>query len=91
MVSKSYTTANEGIVWTPYVSVSAVHEFDGVNRYSIDDTFFGQTSTRGTSALVDAGVNVKVRNLSFYGGVNWLDGGAMKSFLGGQVGLRYSW
>ncbi|WP_216844806.1 autotransporter outer membrane beta-barrel domain-containing protein, partial [Rhodanobacter sp. L36] len=91
MVSKSYSTANDGTVWTPYVSVSAVHEFNGVNRYSVDDTFFGQTSTRGTSALVDAGVNVKVRNLTFYGGANWLDGGAMNSFLGGQVGLRYSW
>jgi outer membrane autotransporter protein len=90
MVSKSYT-ADTGTLWTPYVSVSAVHEFDGANRYTINDTFFGETSTKGTSALVDAGLNVKVRNLSFYGGANWLDGGAMKSFFGGQVGLRYSW
>jgi outer membrane autotransporter protein len=91
MVSKTYTAADAGTIWMPYVSVSAVHEFDGKNRYTIDDTFSGQTGTAGTSALVTAGVNVTMHKLSFYGGANWLDGGAMKSFLGGQVGLRYSW
>jgi outer membrane autotransporter protein len=91
MVSKSYTAADAGTIWMPYVSVSAVHEFDGKNHYTINNTFSGQTGTAGTSALVTAGVNVTMHKLSFYGGANWLDGGAMKSFLGGQVGLRYSW
>jgi len=25
-----------------------------------------------------------------FGGLNWQDGGALKSFFGGQVGLRYT-
>jgi outer membrane autotransporter protein len=90
MVSKSYT-ADAGTTWTPYVGVSAVHEFDGTNRYTINNTFSGETSTQGTSALIEGGVNVKIRNLSLHGGASWQDGGAMKSFFGGQVGLRYTW
>lgn len=90
MVSKSYT-ADARTTWTPYVGVSAVHEFDGTNRYTINNTFYGETSTQGTSALVEGGVNVKIRNLALYGGASWQDGGAMKSFFGGQVGLRYTW
>ena len=91
MVSKSYNAADQKTVWTPYASLSAVHEFDGKNRYSIDNTFDGQTSIQGTSALIEGGVNVKFHNVALYGGVNWLDGGAQKSFFGGQVGVRYTW
>ncbi|MEO7068059.1 MAG: autotransporter outer membrane beta-barrel domain-containing protein [Rhodanobacter sp.] len=91
MISKSYTTTGAGILWTPYVTVSAVREFNGTNRYTINNTFRGETSTQGTSALVEAGANVKIRNLALYGGASWQDGGAMKSFFGGQVGVRYTW
>ena len=88
MVRKSFGT---GTVWTPYASVNAVHEFDGDNAYAINDTFFGTTSTDGTSALVEGGVSVRTGNLSVNGGLQWQDGGALESFTGGQVSLRYSW
>lgn len=91
MVSKSYSGNDPSVVWTPYASLSAVHEFDGSNRYSVDNTFDGETSTQGTSALVEGGVNVTIHKVALYGGVNWLDGGAQKSFFGGQVGVRYTW
>jgi outer membrane autotransporter protein len=88
MVRKSFGT---GTVWTPYASLNAVHEFDGRNGYAINDTFFGATSTEGTSALVEAGVSVQAGRLSVSGGLNWQDGGALQSFVGGQLGVRYSW
>lgn len=91
MVSKSYNASDKSTVWTPYASLSAVHEFDGDSRYSINSAFDGQTSTRGTSALVEGGINVTFNKVALYGGLNWLDGGAQKSFFGGQVGVRYSW
>jgi len=78
-------------IWTPYVSASAVHEFDGENNFVIDDTFTGTTDTKGTSALVEGGVSVKTGKLEVFAGVNWQDGGALKSFAGGQVGLHYNW
>jgi outer membrane autotransporter protein len=77
--------------WTPYASVNAVREFDGRNGYAINDTFFGATSTEGTSLLVQGGLDIRSGNLSVYGGVNWQDGGTLHSFVGGQMGLRYSW
>ena len=43
------------------------------------------------SVLVEAGVNAQVGLLSFFAGVNWQDGGALQNFLGGQIGIRYSW
>jgi outer membrane autotransporter protein len=91
-VTVSKDIASGSAVWTPYASVSAVREFDGKNTFSIDDNMFsGTTDTKGTSALVEGGVSVKTGKLEVFGGVNWQDGGALKSFAGGQVGLRYSW
>ncbi|MEO6924538.1 MAG: autotransporter outer membrane beta-barrel domain-containing protein, partial [Bryocella sp.] len=90
MLSKDYTSSG-GTVWMPYVSLSAVHEFDGKTSYSVNNNFFGYTDTKGTSALAETGINVQVGKLALYGGVNWQDGGALKSFFGGQAGLRYSW
>ena len=90
-LSRDIATANN-TVWTPYVSASAVHEFDGQNKFSIDNnTFAGQTDIKGTSALVEGGLSVKTGKLEIFGGVNWQDGGALKSFAGGQLGLRYQW
>jgi outer membrane autotransporter protein len=88
-VRKSFDTGRT--VWTPYATLSAVREFDGDYAYSIDGAFFGGTSTEGTSALVEGGLNVRTGNLSFSGGVNWQDGGALESVIGGQLGVRYSW
>ncbi len=83
--------ASGSTVWTPYASVNAVREFDGRNAYTIDGNFSGATSTKGTSALVQGGLTVRTGKLSVFGGVNWQDGGALKGFVGGQIGLRYTW
>jgi outer membrane autotransporter protein len=90
MLSKSYTSAS-GTVWMPYASLSAVQEFDGKNSYSVNNNFFGYTDTKGTSALAETGINIQIGKLALFGGVNWQDGGALKSFFGGQAGLRYTW
>ena len=89
-ISKDIAGSNNA-VWTPYASVSAVHEFDGQNDFTINDTFNGTTNTKGTSALVEGGLSVKTGKLEVFGGVNWQDGGALKSIAGGQVGLRVNW
>ncbi len=78
-------------VWTPYAAVSAVREFDGKNSFSINGNFFGETSAEGTSALVEAGLNVDIGRLSVFGGANWQDGGALESVVSGQLGMRFAW
>jgi outer membrane autotransporter protein len=89
LVSKDVVSGSA--TWTPYASVNAVHEFDGSNTFTIDNVFTGSTSTKGTNALVEGGLNVQMGKLALYGGVNWQDGGALKSFAGGQIGLHYNW
>jgi len=90
MFSKAYTPASSNAVWMPYASLSVVQELDGKNSYAVNNTFFGETDTRGTSALAETGLNVQFGKLAVFGGLNWQDGGALKSFFGGQVGLRYT-
>jgi hypothetical protein len=80
-----------GATWTPYGALSVVREFDGEQGFTIADTFTGHTSTEGTSGMLEVGANVKMGNLDIFGGLNWTDGGAFDSILGGQVGLRYTW
>jgi outer membrane autotransporter protein len=89
--SKSFVAANGGAVWTPSFAVSEVREFDGKNQYSVNNAFFGETSTRGSSALAEAGIDGKFGPLSIYAGLNWQDGGALSNVAGGQLGLRYAW
>ena len=76
---------------TPYGSVNAVREFDGRTDYSIADTFTGSTRTDGTSAMVELGIGAQKDGFSATAGANWTDGGALQSFVGGQLVLRYSW
>ena len=90
MFSKAYTPASSNAVWMPYASLSVVQELDGKNSYAVNNTFFGETDTKGTSALAETGLNVQFGKLAVFGGLNWQDGGALKSFFGGQVGLRYT-
>ncbi len=87
----SKTITNGNLIWTPYGSVNAIREFKGENRYTVADIYSGQTSTEGTSAMVELGVGLQTGGFSVTGGVNWTDGGALDSFVGGQVVLRYSW
>jgi outer membrane autotransporter protein len=77
--------------WTPYGVLSAVRELQGEQRFSIGDVFTGHTSTQGTSAQVEFGVNARIGRADVWGGLNWTDGGALDSFIGGQIGVRYTW
>ncbi|MFL6591707.1 MAG: hypothetical protein ACJ8GK_03230 [Luteimonas sp.] len=80
-----------GWIWTPYGSVNAVREFDGESRYTVADTFTGATSIEGTSGMIELGMGAQKNGFSATAGASWTDGGAMQSFLGGQLILRYSW
>jgi outer membrane autotransporter protein len=88
-VRKSFVNGNT--TWTPYAAVSAVHEFDGSSAFTINGNFSGATNTKGTSALVEGGLAMHTGNLSVFGGLNWQDGGALQSVIGGQIGVRYTW
>jgi len=87
---KTIGDANSAWTWTPYAAVSAVREFDGGNRYAINQAFTGEVDMEGTSALLELGLAGTHRNWSFQGGVHWQDGGAVENFLGAQFNLRYS-
>ena len=89
-VRKAFGDAETGWQVTPYGTLSAVREFDGEQFYAINDTLVGRTTTEGTSALLELGVTARHRGLSIFGGLNWQDGGAMKDFIGGQLGVRYT-
>jgi hypothetical protein len=88
-ISRSFDAA--GFSWKPYAAASVVREFDGEGSYTIADTFSGTTSIEGTSTLLEAGIGTRIGGLSGTFGVNWSDGGALDSQLGGNLVLRYSW
>jgi hypothetical protein len=88
-ISRSFDAA--GLSWKPYAAASVVREFDGEGSYTIADTFSGTTSIEGTSTLLEAGIGTRIGGLSGTFGVNWSDGGALDSQLGGNLVLRYSW
>lgn len=77
--------------WTPYGALSAVREFDGKTTYTVADNFFGSTSSKGTSAMAELGLGLQKGAFGFGLGVNWTDGGAYKSVVGGQANVRFSW
>jgi hypothetical protein len=85
------TIESRGFVWTPYGSISAVKEFNGTSGYAVADTLHGETRADGTGAMLELGLGARKDGFSATGGVNWTDGGAQQSFLGGQLVLRYSW
>ena len=87
---KAFGDADSGWLWTPYVTLSAVREFDGENHYAINDVFFGSTTVEGTSFLLELGATARHGNWAIYGGLNWQDGGAVDSLFGGQLGVRYT-
>ncbi len=81
-----------GTKWTPYGVLSLVREFDGETGFTVADTFTGRTSTEGTSGQVEFGVNAKIgQRVDVWGGLNYMDGGAIDGVWGGQVGVRYTW
>ncbi len=89
-IRKDFQPTDAGTEWATYGSVSAVRDFDGRNAYAINNTFLGDTRTGGTSALVELGVTANIGKLALSAGVNWQDGGALHSFVGGQLNLRYT-
>jgi outer membrane autotransporter protein len=89
-IDRSFATAG-GITWTPYGALSAVREFDGESTFVVADAFEGGTDIEGTSSLVELGVGAQKGGFSATAGVNWTDGGALDSFVGGQLVLRYTW
>ncbi|UHQ20027.1 hypothetical protein LVB87_02380 [Lysobacter sp. KIS68-7] len=90
-LSLQQTFKTEKGSWTPYGTLSAIREFDGESDFAIANTFTGGTSIEGTSALLELGADVNMGRMHLYGGLNWMDGGAVDSVIGGQVGLRYTW
>jgi hypothetical protein len=76
--------------WTPYGSLNAVRDINGKSTYTVGN-FYGNTDTRGTSAMAELGLGVQKGGFGFNIGANWADGGAYKSFVGGQASVRFSW
>jgi outer membrane autotransporter protein len=58
-IRKSFGEADTGWQWTPYVTLSAVREFDGENDVRDQRTFFGSTTIEGTSALLELGFTAR--------------------------------
>lgn len=88
-LNRSFDAA--GLRWTPYGSINAIREFDGKTTYTVADNFFGSTSTKGTSTMAELGLGVQRGRFGFGLGLNWTDGGAYKSMIGGQASARFSW
>lgn len=80
-----------GFDWTPYGSVNMVREFSSRYGYAVNDGILGAVDTRGTSALVEAGLGARKGGFSVTAGVHWSDGGVLRSVTGGQLTMRYDW
>ena len=89
---RGFTTAG-GYRLTPYGSLSAVNEMDGSSSFTIngDAALSGGVEADGTFGLVELGLGVQKNGWSASAGLNWADGGAIDSDLGGQVVVRYTW
>ncbi|MGQ4583988.1 hypothetical protein [Lysobacter sp. F60174L2] len=77
--------------WSPYGEVGMTRTLEGLATYAINDDYFGNVATEGTSALLKLGLGAQKGRLSWNSGVNWLDGGNFDGAFGGQVMLRYAW
>ena len=88
-ISKTFQSGN--VRWTPYGSINAIREFDGEMTYTVADNFFGSTRTEGSSAMAELGLGVQTGGWGFTIGANWIDGGAIKSTVGGQAVVRFAW
>jgi outer membrane autotransporter protein len=87
---KSYKTAG-GNYWTPYGALSYLDESDGANTYQIGGLLDGSVDISGGSTLVEAGATGLIGKFGISGGINWRDGGAYDSVVGGQLSVRYDW
>ena len=80
-----------GMRVTPYASLNVIREFDGQSDFVVADTYYGSTSTKGTSGMAELGVGVQKGGFGVTAGVNWTDGGALNGIVGGQLNIRYAW
>jgi hypothetical protein len=76
---------------TPYGSLNVVREFAGDYDHAINGGLLGTTSTRGTGALVELGLDARWKGWTFTGSVNRADGGALNDVVGSQFTARFSW
>jgi outer membrane autotransporter protein len=90
-VALSRSFGSEGRVWTPFMSLSAVHEFDGDSDYAINGDFHGRESTGGSSARGEAGFDAALGALSLTGAIRWQDGDVLQNAVDLQFNLRYRW
>jgi outer membrane autotransporter protein len=90
-VALDRTFSAGGYALTPSATLNAVREFDGDYDHVINGGLDGTTSTAGTSAQVELGLDARKGRLSIGGSVHWTDGGAVDGRTGGQVTVRYRW
>ena len=88
-----YKTFGGGSGWrvTPYGEVSMLRTFNGIANYAINEDYFGNVMTEGTSVLAKFGLGAQKGRFSWNGGLNWMDGAAYDGAFGGQMMVRYSW
>ncbi|MFS8136626.1 MAG: hypothetical protein ACMG50_00720 [Thermomonas sp.] len=89
-VSRPFQTSG-GMTVTPYGSLNAIREFDGDMNYTVANVFNGATGTKGTSTMAELGLGVQKGDWAVTAGANWIDGGAQKSVVGGQLIVRFAW
>ncbi len=90
-IRKTYAVA-EGVTLTPSWSVNAVTELEGKNDFRVNGIYRDKTDLGGTSLLAEGGLNVKLgTKVEVFGGMNYQDGAAFDSVVGGQVGVRGRW
>jgi outer membrane autotransporter protein len=87
---KSFKTA-KGNYWTPYGALSYLDESDGSNTYQIGGLLEGDVDTSGGSTLFEVGASGRIGGVGISAGLNWRDGGAYDSVVGGQASIRYDW
>jgi outer membrane autotransporter protein len=80
----------KGKTWTPYGGAYYVNEMDGKGTFQINGDFQGNVDIGGNSLLLEGGITGQVGKWVLSGGLNWQDGGAISSAIGGQLSVRYS-
>ncbi|MFW2421521.1 MAG: autotransporter domain-containing protein [Porticoccaceae bacterium] len=87
MFSRDYVSGDDS--WTPYLTVSSIDESDATNDYEING-LQGISDAGGNSFALEIGINGTVGEAVFYGGLDYLDGGANDAILGAKAGIKFS-
>jgi outer membrane autotransporter protein len=90
MFRKAFGDPDTGWLFTPYATLSVVEEFDGDHGFLINNSLHGRTNTEGTSGMLELGFNARNTHFAVYGGITWQDGGPLNDYLGGHLGVRYT-